>query len=155
MAMGSRKIEKSNTLYNIAEAFCKLNMLCCCSQQEGRGVGDSQAAPGGRKGRPTDPTELAAHEAKKAADKAKRTREYEDPDNIWGTFGMGNDDLSGDDLVKSKVLAPLQCRSIRPLCSSLLVMLSVMCFPWTHLNALQMEHHGLCRVSLRFVAHAI
>ncbi len=59
--------------------------------------------PRGRK-RPTDPAELAAHEAKKAADKAKRTKEYEDPDNIWASFGMDGEELSGDALVKSKVL---------------------------------------------------
>ena len=50
-----------------------------------------------------DAAEMAAHEAKKAADKDRRTREYEDPDNIWATFGTDDDDLSPDALTKSKV----------------------------------------------------
>lgn len=60
--------------------------------------------PRRRKGEGADPAEVAAHEAKKAADKERRRREYEDPDNIWASFGMEDEDLSSNGLAKSKVV---------------------------------------------------
>lgn len=91
------------------QALLLLQLVQAPFKHAGDSGGRKRAEPGAarkprrRKGEAVDPAELAAHEAKKAADKERRTREYEDPDNIWASFGTEDEDLSSNSLAKSKV----------------------------------------------------